>query len=185
MVFRRTRHRADRLSDRLACFGLASAAIHGDRSQCQRERVLNGFRFRAGRLDALVATDVTVRGIHVDAVPLVVHSDPPADATDYVRRSGRSDQAGADGTVVTLIGVEHLSAIKRMQQRLGLPSGMSSPDVRLFAVAGRVVRPRRGPARVKGAERRAPVRSAPASRPVSGPRRRHAGRRRRYEASRI
>ncbi len=127
VVFCRTKRGADRLSDRLSRSGLASAAIHGDRSQSQREKALAAFR--AGRLDVLVATDVAARGIHVDAVPLVIHFDPPADATDYVHRSGRTGRAGADGTVVSLIAGEHLAATKRMQRRLGFTGGVSSPDV--------------------------------------------------------
>lgn len=140
LVFCRTKHGADRLSGRLARSGLESAAIHGNRSQSQRERALTAFR--AGRLDVLVATDVAARGIHVDAVPLVVHFDPPADATNYVHRSGRTGRAGADGIVVSLIGHEHLDATKLMQRRLGLPGKVSAPDVRALAIVGGGRRPR-------------------------------------------
>ncbi len=127
MVFCRTKRGADRLSERLARSGLASAAIHGNRSQSQRERALAAFR--AGRLDVLVATDIAARGIHVDAVPLVVHFDPPADSTDYVHRSGRTGRAGADGNVVSLVGHEHLDATKLIQRRLGFENRIGSPDV--------------------------------------------------------
>jgi superfamily II DNA/RNA helicase len=147
VVFCRTKRGADRLSDRLARSGLASAAIHGNRSQSQRERALGAFR--AGRLDVLVATDVAARGIHVDAVPLVVHFDPPADATDYVHRSGRTGRAGADGTVVSLVGSEHLGATKLIQRRLGLPSGVSSPDAPSLGLLGAAGRARSGAVRVK------------------------------------
>lgn len=141
IVFCRTRRGADRLSDRLARSGLQAAAIHGDRSQGQRERALAAFR--AGRLDALVATDVASRGIHVDDVPLVVHFDPPADPTDYVHRAGRTGRAGADGTVVSLVGHEHLAKARLMQQKLGLSGGISSPDVPSLAS---ISRPRPAPA---------------------------------------
>jgi len=134
LVFCRTKRGADRLSDRLARSGLASAVIHGNRTQSQRERALAAFR--AGRLDVLVGTDVAARGIHVDAVPLVVHFDPPADATDYVHRSGRTGRAGADGTVVSLIGSEHLAATRDIQRRLGLSRGVSSPDVSSLSIPG-------------------------------------------------
>ncbi|MGC8471672.1 MAG: DEAD/DEAH box helicase [Acidimicrobiales bacterium] len=146
VVFCRTKRGADRLSDRLARSGLASAAIHGNRSQSQRERALAAFR--AGRLDALVATDIAARGIHVDAVPLVVHFDPPTDHTDYVHRSGRTGRAGADGIVVSLIGSEHLAATKILQRRLGLAGGVSSPDIPSLAVADDSARFRRGEPRV-------------------------------------
>jgi superfamily II DNA/RNA helicase len=127
LVFCRTKRGADRLSQRLARLGLSTAPIHGDRSQSQRERALAAFR--SGRLDVLVATDVAARGIHVDAVPLVVHYDPPADATDYVHRSGRTGRAGADGIVISLLGQGHVVGARKMQRQLGLTPGVSSPDV--------------------------------------------------------
>jgi superfamily II DNA/RNA helicase len=133
VVFCRTKRGADRLSERLARSGLASAAIHGDRNQSQRERAL--LAFRAGRLDALVATDIAARGIHVNAVPLVVHFDPAADVTDYVHRSGRTGRAGADGSVVSLVGKEHLGATRILQRKLGLSDGVSSPDVLSLALS--------------------------------------------------
>ena len=140
VVFCRTKRGADRLSDRLSRSGLASAAIHGDRSQSQRERALAAFR--DGRLDVLVATDVAARGIHVDAVALVVHFDPPADATDYIHRSGRTGRAGANGTVVSLVGSAQVAATRLIQRRLGLSGEVSSPDVSSLAPAGHRRRPR-------------------------------------------
>jgi superfamily II DNA/RNA helicase len=131
IVFCRTKRGADRLTDRMVRSGVASAAIHGDRSQKQRDLALADFR--AGRIHVLVATDVAARGIHVDAVPLIVHFDPPNDATDYVHRSGRTGRAGADGTVISLVGREHLSLTKQIQQRLGLEHGVSSPDASFLA----------------------------------------------------
>ncbi len=132
LVFCRTKRGADRLSDRLSRSGLQSAAIHGNRSQSQRERALAAFR--GGRLDVLVATDIAARGIHVDAVPLVVHFDPPADPTDYVHRSGRTGRAGADGIVVSLIGGEHLRGTRFLQRKLGLSDKISPPDVSSLAL---------------------------------------------------
>ena len=152
MVFCRTKRGADRLSDRLARSGLKSAAIHGDRSQSQRERALAAFR--AGRLDVLVATDVAARGIHVDAVPLVVHFDPPADATDYVHRSGRTGRAGADGPR----GVPDRPRARARHEDDDAPTGLaaeiSAPDVPSIALVegvrrARADRPQR-PARNQG-----------------------------------
>jgi superfamily II DNA/RNA helicase len=131
LVFCRTKRGADRLSQRLGRSGLRSAAIHGDRSQSQRERALGAFR--AGRLDVLVATDVAARGIHVDAVPLVVHFDPPAGHTDYVHRSGRTGRAGADGLVVSIIGQEHVHGTRLLTRRLGLSGGICPPDLPALA----------------------------------------------------
>ena len=132
LVFCRTKRGADRLSQRLAGAGLQSAAIHGDRSQGQRDRALAAFR--SGRLDVLVATDVAARGIHVDAVPLVVHFDPPADHTDYVHRAGRTGRAGADGNVVSLITHEQRSKTGHLQRSLGISGPITPPDVPSLAV---------------------------------------------------
>jgi len=101
IVFCRTRHGADRVTRQLSAAGIGAAAIHGSRTQSQRERALEAFR--SGKVQALVATDVAARGIHVDNVPCVVHFDAAADDKDYVHRSGRTGRAGASGTVVTLL----------------------------------------------------------------------------------
>ena len=100
LFFVRTRHGADRLAKHLGKADVAAAAIHGDRSQNQRQRALDAFA--AGHPRVLVATDVAARGIHVDDVDLVVHYDLPADHKDYLHRSGRTARAGASGTVVAL-----------------------------------------------------------------------------------
>ncbi len=101
VVFVRTRHGADRLAKQLSHHGIKAAAIHGDRSQAQRERALKSFT--KGEVQALIATDVVARGIHVDDVACVVHYDLPQDSKDYVHRSGRTARAGADGEVVALV----------------------------------------------------------------------------------
>jgi superfamily II DNA/RNA helicase len=143
MVFCRTKRGADRLSQRLARAGLQSAAIHGDRSQGQRERALHAFR--SGRLDVLVATDIAARGIHVDAVPLVVHFDPPADHTDYVHRAGRTGRAGADGIVVSLVTHEQRESTAHLQRRLGMPGTVTSPDLPSLAPIGAAAPPAAAP----------------------------------------
>jgi superfamily II DNA/RNA helicase len=145
VVFCRTKRGADRLSDRLARSGLSSAAIHGDRSQAQRDRALAAFR--NGRLDVLVATDVAARGIHVDAVPMVVHFDPPADPTDYVHRSGRTGRAGANGLVVSMVGNQQIAGARAVQKRLGLSTGVTAPDVSSLAVVEGQVRASSAPRR--------------------------------------
>ncbi len=177
LVFCRTKRGADRLSQRLARFGLSTAAIHGDRSQSQRERALAAFR--SGRLDVLVATDVAARGIHVDGVPLVVHYDPPADATDYVHRSGRTGRAGADGIIVSLLGQGHILGARRLQRQLGLTPGVSSPDVSALPTvrspAGGL-RPAKAASSVD-AERRNRRAPAPKRRHPAPPRRRRSNQR--------
>ncbi len=126
IVFCRTKRGADRVAGLLERVGVKAATFHGDRSQSQRERALASFT--AGRVQALVATDVAARGIHVDDVSCVVHFDPPADEKDYLHRSGRTGRAGSNGMVVSLVGEEQRREIVRMQRRLGLPSGVDSPE---------------------------------------------------------
>jgi superfamily II DNA/RNA helicase len=126
VVFCRTRRGADRVAKQLGQAGVDAVAIHGDRTQAQRERALAAFS--AGRAQALVATDVAARGIHVDDLPCVVHFDPPTDATDYLHRSGRTGRAGNDGTVVSLVTDETHAAVRSLQRDLGLYQGLDAPD---------------------------------------------------------
>jgi superfamily II DNA/RNA helicase len=125
LVFCRTRHGADRLARQLGAAGIDTAAIHGSRTQGQRERALAAFK--SGRIQALVATDVAARGIHVDGVPCVVHFDPAGDHKDYAHRSGRTGRAGAAGTVVTLVADEHRAAVRSLQRAAGLPERVDDP----------------------------------------------------------
>ncbi|MFN7970032.1 MAG: DEAD/DEAH box helicase [Acidimicrobiales bacterium] len=126
VVFCRTKRGAERVAKQLTNAGVAAAAIHGDRSQNQRDRALEDFR--AGRAQALVATDVAARGIHVDDVAAVIHFDPPEDPKDYVHRSGRTARAGAAGVVVCLVIPEKASAVRGLQRSLDLPSGLLDAD---------------------------------------------------------
>jgi superfamily II DNA/RNA helicase len=125
LVFCRTRHGADRLAKQLKGAGVEAMAIHGDRSQAQRERALAAFS--RGTTQALVATDVAARGIHVEDLPCVVHFDPPADATDYLHRSGRTGRAGKRGTVVSLVMGEQQKAVRTLQRSLGFEERLYTP----------------------------------------------------------
>ena len=125
VVFVRTKRGADRVAKQMNRDGIAAAAIHGDRSQAQRERALNDFA--TGRVQALVATDVAARGIHVDGVACVVHFDVPADHKDFVHRSGRTGRAGTEGLVVTLVPSDQVREVKKMQRTLDLPVGIHPP----------------------------------------------------------
>jgi superfamily II DNA/RNA helicase/cold shock CspA family protein len=128
LVFCRTRHGVDRLARQLKSEGIEAAAIHGDRTQAQRERALQAFS--RGHAKALVATDVAARGIHVDDLPCVVHYDLPADATDYLHRSGRTGRAGKAGTVVSLVTNEQRKLARTIQRTLGIGNGdLTSPTV--------------------------------------------------------
>ena len=136
IVFTRTKHGADRLARQLGERGISAAALHGDRSQAQRERALRAMK--NGDVQVLVATDVAARGIHIDALPVVVHYDPPTQTTDYLHRSGRTGRAGATGVVISLVGEDVTSQVKRLQRTLGLPVSLDipadAPALRLSAV---------------------------------------------------
>jgi superfamily II DNA/RNA helicase len=127
VVFCRTKHGADRLAKQLGKAGVSAAAIHGDRSQAQRERALASFA--SGKVQALVATDVAARGIHVDAVAAVVHFDPPGSTKDYVHRSGRTGRAGASGLVVSLVDKDQQPAATDLIGKLGFEPTLHWPDV--------------------------------------------------------
>jgi len=99
LVFARTKRGADRLSQRLSRSGVKSAAIHGDRSQNQRNQALKGFQ--DGHYRVLVATDVAARGIHVEGISHVVNYDLPQVPEDFIHRVGRTGRAGARGTAST------------------------------------------------------------------------------------
>ncbi|MBW3578603.1 MAG: DEAD/DEAH box helicase [Actinobacteria bacterium] len=132
IVFTRTKRGADRLAKQLGRHGVSAAAIHGDRSQRQRERALADFGAR--RVTTLVATDVAARGIHVDEVGVVVHYDPAGTGKDYVHRSGRTGRAGADGLVVTLVAPDKARDVRAMQRSLGMRQDVA--PVRMDAVTG-------------------------------------------------
>ena len=141
IVFTRTRHGADRLAKQLDRAGVQTAAIHGGRSQNQRTRALEDFS--RGRVQALIATDVAARGIHVDGVECVVHFDPPEDDKTYLHRSGRTARAGAEGVVVSFVRPNNHKDVKGLQRDLGLPQGFDQPDATVLGDGSRHVRPER------------------------------------------
>jgi superfamily II DNA/RNA helicase len=127
IIFTRTRHGADRLAKQLGRHGISTGAIHGGRSQGQRTRALASFA--KGDVEALVATDVAARGIHVDGVALVVHYDPPADHKDYVHRSGRTARAGEGGVVVSMVQRDQVKDVRQFQRKIDLDEPFTEPDV--------------------------------------------------------
>jgi superfamily II DNA/RNA helicase len=136
IVFCRTKHGCDRVARNLETFGLTTAVIHGNKSQAQRERSLQ--QFKQGKASVLVATDVAARGIHVDAVPCVVHFDLPEDPKDYVHRSGRTGRAGMKGHVFALVERSQRRAVAQMARAVGADGTIiDAPQ----AGGGGVVRP--------------------------------------------
>jgi len=139
VVFCRTKRGADRIATQLDALGVKSAAIHGDRSQKQREFALA--QFHRGKVKALVATDVAARGIHVDNVAGVIHFDPPGDPKDYVHRSGRTARAGARGVVISLVPGELRRDVAVIQKDLGYPVGLVTPDLASLVAGDAPLRP--------------------------------------------
>ena len=115
IFFVRTKHGADKLAEKMLRAGVPVGVLHGGKSQGQRTRVLAAFK--DGKTNALVATDVAARGIHVDGVSLVVHVDAPADHKDYLHRAGRTARAGESGTVVTLATSKQKKGIHGLASR--------------------------------------------------------------------
>lgn len=120
LVFSRTKHGANKLVKLLALEGIEAAAIHGNKSQSQRTKVLADFK--EGRLQILVATDIAARGIDIDQLPIVVNFDLPNVPEDYVHRIGRTGRAGAVGKAISLVSAdeaEYLHSIEKLlKQRL-------------------------------------------------------------------
>jgi len=122
LVFTRTKHGADKVVKSLAKAGIAANAIHGNKSQNHRERVLSAFR--AGEVNTLVATDIAARGIDVDGISHVVNFDLPNVPETYVHRIGRTARAGAEGTAISLVaGAEEAAYLRDIERliRLVLP----------------------------------------------------------------
>src|SRR6056297_2374536 len=117
LVFGRTKHGSDKLARRLEQAGFAVAAIHGNKSQGQRERALAAFR--DGRVRVLVATDVAARGLDIPAVTHVYNYELPNVAENYVHRIGRTARAGRDGTAIAFCAPDEMGELKDIQKALG------------------------------------------------------------------
>tara|TARA_R110002050_G_scaffold55954_4_gene125831 strand:+ start:10479 stop:11894 length:1416 start_codon:yes stop_codon:yes gene_type:complete len=160
IVFTRTKRGADKAVKRLETDGINAAAIHGNKSQGQRERALAGFR--AGTVPVLIATDIAARGIDVPGVSLVVNYELPNVPEVYVHRIGRTARAGAEGTAVTFCAPDERSLLRDIEKMLKTeipvekaPEGtyvdaLADPDGD-FAPLNRTQRPRQG-ARPQGAK---------------------------------
>ena len=160
LVFSRTKHGADKIVKRLLRDGIQAAAIHGNKSQAARQRVLG--QFKSNELPVLIATDIAARGLDVDDISHVINYDMPNDPETYVHRIGRTARAGAEGTAVSFCGRDeqpYLRSIERLirssitverQPKLAAPSqfpARAEPSSSQSRVVSKGPRPARGKAR--------------------------------------
>jgi ATP-dependent RNA helicase RhlE len=141
IVFTRTKRGADRVARGLEQVGVDAAAIHGDKSQGQRERALADFK--AGKVRALVATDIAARGIDIDAVSHVVQFELPNVPESYVHRIGRTARAGADGSAVAFCSDDERTLLRDIQKvtRQTIPSFDRRNDKQLGAATAALPEP--------------------------------------------
>ena len=128
LIFTRTKHGADKVARSLARCGIGAEAIHGNKSQNQRERVLAAFR--KGEVRTLVATDIAARGIDVDGVSHVVNFDLPNVPETYVHRIGRTARAGAEGVAISLCDGEEMAFLRDIERliRMTIPASDRRAD---------------------------------------------------------
>jgi superfamily II DNA/RNA helicase len=137
ILFMDSKRAVDRLTRDLLAGGVRAAALHGGKSQPQRNRTLA--QFKSGDVTALVATNVAARGIHIDDLDLVVNVDPPADHKDYLHRGGRTARAGASGSVVTLVLPDQRREVDRLMKDAGIAprtAQVHSSDAELARITG-------------------------------------------------
>lgn len=117
LVFTRTKHGANRLAEKLSKRGYATSAIHGNKSQNQRTKALDGFK--KGNVRILVATDIAARGLDIPLLPHVINFELPNIAEDYVHRIGRTGRAGAEGVAISLVDIEEVAYLKSIEKLIG------------------------------------------------------------------
>jgi ATP-dependent RNA helicase RhlE len=151
LVFSRTKHGANRLSQHLDSKGIASAAIHGNKSQNARTKALDDFK--SGKIRVLVATDIAARGLDIEQLGYVVNCDLPHVPEDYVHRIGRTGRAGCVGEAISLVCIDEHSLLRDIERLLKrkLPQEVIAgyePDPSIKAepipCGGRPARPRDG-----------------------------------------
>lgn len=118
LIFTRTKHGANRLSEKLHKSGISSAAIHGNKSQNARTKALAGFK--DGSIRTLVATDIAARGLDIPLLPHVINFELPNIAEDYVHRIGRTGRAGASGDAISLVSIDEVEYVRSIEKLLGM-----------------------------------------------------------------
>jgi ATP-dependent RNA helicase RhlE len=128
LVFCKTKRRSDRVGEHLTRSGIATAVIHGNKSQGARNRALDDFKL--GRVKVLVATDIAARGLDIAQLPLVVNYDLPLVAEDYVHRVGRTGRAGHTGRAVSLVAPEDRGLLRAIQRLVSFAPEAMIDDTR-------------------------------------------------------
>lgn len=143
IVFCRTRKETQEIAEKLQSDNYNVDSLHGDLSQNQRERVMNGFR--KGHIQLLIATDVAARGIDVDDLTHIINYHPPEYPDVYIHRSGRTGRAGKSGTSITIINYREEKRMKQIEDKLGkpivrqaVPSGKEVCEKQLFNFVDKV-----------------------------------------------
>jgi ATP-dependent RNA helicase RhlE len=155
LVFTRTKHGADKVVRGLVKAGIAAHAIHGNKSQNQRERVLA--EFRSGKIRTLVATDIAARGIDVDGISHVFNYDLPNEPETYVHRIGRTARAGATGIAISLVDGEEVAYLRAIEKLIRLSiAAQGQPATRPPQQGDRAKHARRGDNRPHGHRAAAP-----------------------------
>jgi superfamily II DNA/RNA helicase len=165
LMFLDTKAAVDQFTRHLRASGVRACALHSGKSQPQRTHTLA--QFKNGEVTVLVATNVAARGIHIEALDLVVNVDPPADAKDYLHRGGRTARAGESGSVVTLVTPNERREVNRMMSEAGIRPTVTqvrSGEAALTAITGA----KRPPAGTKGTGGNAPFRGM-GTRPAGAP----------------
>jgi ATP-dependent RNA helicase RhlE len=119
LVFTRTKHGANRLTEKLNKANITAAAIHGNKSQGARTRALSGFK--AKEVSVLVATDIAARGLDIPLLPFVINFELPNVPEDYVHRIGRTGRAGAEGVAISLVSADEAEYVRGIEKLLGMP----------------------------------------------------------------
>ncbi|RKF21931.1 DEAD/DEAH box helicase [Altericroceibacterium spongiae] len=168
LVFTRTKHGADRLVRHLSAANIVAAAIHGNKTQAQRTRALDGFR--EGRVPVLVATDIAARGIDVPGVSAVFNFELPNVPEQYVHRIGRTARAGRDGMAISYVSPDEKAYLRDIQRVIGVQLSSVPLPANFNEQAAALPKPSRKPAGAEraessGAETRKPRGQRPPRRP--------------------
>jgi len=149
LVFTRLKHTANRVAEKLVAAGIPAAAIHGNKSQQARTRALTGFK--AGRVRALVATDIAARGIDVDGITHVINYDLPNEPETYVHRIGRTARAGAEGDAVSFCSAEERPYLRDIERLIKTSITIDTEHAYHSEVAAKAGASNAGPSRRRSA----------------------------------